>query len=66
MKNRYQMVNRGSKDSPHWYVEDTWDHDRVLYTNRRRSYAESHLKLIRCYDRERAAKLKQGYHLPGL
>lgn len=64
-KSRYQIVNRGSRGSPFWCIEDS-DTGLVIYRSTRRSFADGRLKILRRLQRDRDARLSQGYHLPGL
>ena len=65
-KSRYQLRDRGRKGEPCWTVEDDQQGKEHLYSSRIRSNASGYLTILRQYERDTAARLKLGYHLPGL
>lgn len=65
-KSRYQMVNRGRKGAPYWYVEDADMGNRCLYCSRKRGLALAYRDMLRRLARAAAARIAAGYHLPGL
>ena len=68
-KSDYELVNRGRKGRPSWYVElvnRATGHRHCCYTNRRRSFAAGVLRSLREGERWRRARVAEGYHLPGL
>lgn len=67
-KSRYQLVNRGRPGKPAWYVTNSVTGSDTFVSSRR-AIAQGHLSMCRRLEpaeRERDARLAQGYHLPGL